>query len=112
LAQTTALWTIELLVSIQELTEAMMAIVKTLPVMITAASAIAAITTTTTDASITGVMTTGTTVTTVVKDNNTMTNEIVMMAIMISIMTSTTMTYVLALNRELGIMRPMKPIIA
>jgi hypothetical protein len=109
LAQTTALWTIELLVSIQELTEAMMAIVKTLPVMITAASAIAAITTTTTDASITGVMTTGTTVT---KDNNTMTNEIVMMAIMISIMTSTTMTYVLALNRELGIMRPMKPIIA
>jgi hypothetical protein len=109
LAQTTALWTIELLVSIQELTEATTAIVETLPAMIIAASATAAITTTTTGAPTTGVMTTGTTV---VKDNNTVTNEIAMMAIMISVTTSTTVTYVLALNRELGTVRPMKPVVA
>jgi hypothetical protein len=48
----------------------------------------------------------------VVKDNNTVTNEITMMAIMISVMTSTTMTYVLALNRELRTVRPMKPVVA
>jgi hypothetical protein len=46
-----------------------------------------------TGAATTGVMTTGTTV---VKDNNTVTNEIAMMAIMISIVTSTTVTRVLA----------------
>jgi hypothetical protein len=62
----------------------------------------------TTDAAITDVMTTGTTV---VRGNNTVTNEIAMMTIMISIATSTTVTYVLALNRELGTMHPMKPIV-
>jgi hypothetical protein len=77
--------------------------------MITATSATAAITTMMTDAAITGVMTTGTTV---VKDNNTVTNEIAMMAIMISVVTSTIVTYVLALNRELRTVRPMKPVIA
>jgi hypothetical protein len=77
LAQTTTLWTTELLVSIQELTEATTAIVET-----------------------------------VVKDNNTVTNEIAMMAIMISVATSTIVTYVLSLNRELGTVRPMKPVIA
>jgi hypothetical protein len=35
-----------------------------------------------------------------------------MMAIMISVTTSTTVTYVLALSRELGTVRPMKPVIA
>jgi hypothetical protein len=50
--------------------------------------------------------------TTVVKGNNTVTNEIAAMAITISVATSTTVTYVLALNRELRIMRPMKLVIA
>jgi hypothetical protein len=40
------------------------------------------------------------------------TNEIAAMAIMISVATSTTVTYVLALNRELRTVRPMKPVIA
>jgi hypothetical protein len=44
--------------------------------------------------------------TTVVRDNNTVTNEIAMMAITISVTTLTTMTYVLALNKEL---RPCVP---
>jgi hypothetical protein len=35
-----------------------------------------------------------------------------MMAITISVTTSTTMTCVLALNRELGTVRPMKPVVA
>jgi hypothetical protein len=35
-----------------------------------------------------------------------------MMAITIFVATSTTMTYVLALNRELGTMCPMKPVVA
>jgi hypothetical protein len=47
-----------------------------------------------TDAAITSVMTTGTTV---VRGNNTVMNEITMMAITISVVTSTTVTYVLAL---------------
>jgi hypothetical protein len=109
LAQTTMLWTTKLLVSIQELTEAMAAIVETLPAMITAASTTVALTTTTTDAVTTCVMTTGTTI---VKDNNMVTNEIIMMAITISITTSTTMTYILALNRELETVRPMKLVVA
>jgi hypothetical protein len=96
-------------VSIQELTEATTAIAETLPAMITATSATAAITTMMTDAATTGVMTTGTIV---VKDNNTVTNEITMMAIMISVVTSTTVTYVLALNRELETVHSMKPVIA
>jgi hypothetical protein len=96
-------------VSIQELTEATTIIAETLPAMITATSATAAITTTTTDAATIDVMTTETTV---VKDNNTVTNEIAMMAITISVVTSTTVTYVLALNRELGTVRPMKPVVA
>jgi hypothetical protein len=96
-------------VSIQELTEATTAIAETLPVMIIATSATAAITMMMTDAATTGVMTTGTII---VKDNNTVTNEIAMMAITISVVTSTTMTYVLALNRELGTVRPMKPVVA
>jgi hypothetical protein len=50
--------------------------------------------------------------TTVVRDNNMVTNEIAMTAIMISITTLTTVTYVLALNRELRTVRPMKPVIA
>jgi hypothetical protein len=87
----------------------MMAIAKTLPTMITPTSATTAITMTTTGAATTGVMATGTIV---VKDNNTVTNEIAMMAITISVATSTTVTYILALNRELGIMRPMKPVVA
>jgi hypothetical protein len=95
-------------VSIQEQTEATTAIAETLPAMIIATSATAAITTMTTDVATTGVMTTGTTV---VRDNNTVTNEIAMMAITISVVTSTTMTYVLALNRELRTVRPMKPVI-
>jgi translation initiation factor 2 gamma subunit (eIF-2gamma) len=53
-----------------------------------------------------------TTRTIVVKDNNTVMNEIAMMAIMISVMTSTTVTYVLTLNRELGTVHPMKPVVA
>jgi hypothetical protein len=87
----------------------MMAIVKTLSTMIIATSATAAITMTTTDAATTDVMTTGTTV---VKDNNTVTNEIAMMTITISVATSTTVTYVLALNRELETVHPMKPVVA
>jgi hypothetical protein len=77
---------------------------ETLPAMILASSTTAAITTT-----MTGVMTTGTTI---VRDNNTVTNEIAMMVIMISVATLTTMTYVLALNRELWTMHPMKPVVA
>jgi hypothetical protein len=96
-------------VSIQELTEVTTAIVETLPVMITAASATAAITTMMTGAATTGVMTTKTII---IKDNNTVTNKITMMAITISVVTSTTMTYVLALNRELETMHPMKPVVA
>jgi hypothetical protein len=96
-------------VSIQELTQATTAITETLPAMITATSATVAITTTTTDATTTGVMTTETTV---VKDNNTVTNEIAMMVITISVTTSTTVTYVLTLNRELRTVRPMNPVIA
>jgi hypothetical protein len=96
-------------VSIQKLTEATTAIAETLPTMIIAISATAAITTTTIDAATIGIMTTGTTV---VKDNNTVTNEVAMMAITISVVTSKTVTYVLALNRELGTMRPMKLVIA
>jgi hypothetical protein len=103
------LWTIELLVSIQELTKAMTTTVETLPAMITAASAIAAIMMMTTGAATTGVMTIGTII---VKDNNMVTNENAMMAITISVMTSTTVTYVLALNRELGTVHPMKPVVA
>jgi hypothetical protein len=95
-------------VSIQELTEATTAIAETLPTMITGASATAAITMTTTGAATTGVMITGTII---VKDNNTVTNKIAMMAITISVTPSTTVTYVLALNRELGTVRPMKPVI-
>jgi hypothetical protein len=91
------LWTIELLVSIQELTKAMTTTVETLPAMIT------------TGAATTGVMTIGTII---VKDNNMVTNENAMMAITISVMTSTTVTYVLALNRELGTVHPMKPVVA
>jgi hypothetical protein len=53
-------------------------------------------------------MTTGTTV---IRDNSTVTNEITMMAIRISVVTLTTVTYVLALNRELGTVRPMKPVV-
>jgi hypothetical protein len=53
-------------------------------------------------------MTTGTTV---VKGNNTVTNEIAAMAITISVVTSTIVTYVLTLNRELGTVHPMKPVI-
>jgi hypothetical protein len=109
LAQTTALWTTWLLVSIQELTEATTTILETLPAMITATSATATITTTMTGVVTTGVMTTGTTV---VKDNNTVTNEIAVMAITISIVTSTTVTYVLALNKELRTVCPMKPVVA
>jgi hypothetical protein len=60
-------------------------------------------------AATTGVMTTRTIM---VKDNNTVMNKIAMMAITISVMTSTTVTYVLALNRELGTVRPMKVVIA
>jgi hypothetical protein len=97
------------MVSIQELTEAMTAIMETLPAMITTTSSTAAITMTTTDVATTGVMTTGTIV---VKDNNTVTNKIAMMAITIFVTTSTTITYVLALNRELGTVSPMKPVIA
>jgi hypothetical protein len=52
-------------------------------------------------------MTTGTTI---VGSNNTVTNEITTMAITISVATSTTVTYVLALNKELETMRPMKPV--
>jgi hypothetical protein len=96
-------------VSIQELTEATAAITETLPAMITTTSATAAITTTTTGAATTDVMTIGTIV---IKDNNTMMNEIAMMAITISVVTSTTVTYVLALNRELRTMRPMKLVVA
>jgi hypothetical protein len=40
------------------------------------------------------------------------TNEIAMMAIMISIATSTTVTYVLTLNRELGTVRTKKLVVA
>jgi hypothetical protein len=72
LAQTTALWTTELLVSIQELTEATTAIMETLPVMIIAASITATITMMTTGAATTDVITTETTV---VKDNNSATNR-------------------------------------
>jgi hypothetical protein len=54
-------------------------------------------------------MTTGTTV---VRGNNTVTNEIVMLAIMIFVVTSTTVTYVLALNKELRTVRPMKLVVA
>jgi hypothetical protein len=86
--------------------EATTAIVETLPAMIIATLATAAITTTTTGTATTGVMTT------VVKDNNTVMNEIAIMAIMISVATSTTVTYVLALNKELGTERPMKLVIA
>jgi hypothetical protein len=96
-------------VSIQELTEATTAIVKTLPAMIIASLTTAAITMMMTGAATTSVMTTGTTV---VRDNNMVTNEITMMAIMISVVTLTTVTYDLALNRELRTMRPMKPVIA
>jgi hypothetical protein len=92
-----------------ELTKATTAIAETLPAMKTAASATTTITATTTGAATTGIMTTGTIV---VKDNNTVMNEIAMMAITISVTTSTTFTYVLALNRELGTMRPMKPVVA
>jgi hypothetical protein len=53
-----------------------------------------------------------TTRTTVTRDNNTVTNEIAMMAITISVVTSTTVTYVLTLNRELRTVRPMKPVVA
>jgi hypothetical protein len=63
----------------------------------------------TTDAAITGVMTTGTTG---VGGNNTVMNKISMMAITISVMTSTTVTYILTLNRELGTVCPMKPVTA
>jgi hypothetical protein len=38
-------------------------------------------------------------------------NENATMAITISIVTSTTVTYVLALNRELRTVRPMKPVV-
>jgi hypothetical protein len=62
-----------------------------------------------TGAATTVVITTGTTV---VKNNNTVTNEIAMMAITISIMTSTTATCVLTLNSKLRTVRPMKPVIA
>jgi hypothetical protein len=48
----------------------------------------------------------------VVKDNNMVTNEIAMMAITIFVMTSTTVTCILALNRELRTVRPMKQVIA
>jgi hypothetical protein len=50
-------------------------------------------------------MTTGTTV---VRGNNTVTNKITTMAITIFVVTSTTVTYILALNKELGTLRPMK----
>jgi hypothetical protein len=53
-----------------------------------------------------------TTETTAVEGNNTVTNETAAMAITISIVTSTTVTYVLTLNRELGTVRPMKPVVA
>jgi hypothetical protein len=53
-----------------------------------------------------------TTMTTVIRDNNIVTNEIAMMAITISVATSTTVTYVLTLNRELRIVRPMKLVVA
>jgi hypothetical protein len=96
-----------LLASIQGLTGAMMTIMGTLPATIIASSTTATITTMTTDTVITDAMTTGTTV---VGGNNTVTNEIAMMAIMIFVMTSTTMTYVLALNKELGTVLPMKPV--
>jgi hypothetical protein len=89
--------------------EATTAIAGTLPATIIASSTTAAITTMTTYAAITGVMTTRTTV---VRGNNMVTNEIAMIAITISVATSTTMTYVLSLNRELRTMRPMKPVIA
>jgi hypothetical protein len=56
----------------------------------------------------TDVMTTGTTI---IRDNSTVTNEIAMMAIMISVVTLTTMIYVLKLNKELRTVSPMKPII-
>jgi hypothetical protein len=52
-----------------------------------------------------------TTETTIVRDNSMVTNEIAMMAITISVVTLTTVIYVLALNRELGTVRPMKPVI-
>jgi hypothetical protein len=80
-------------VSIQELTEATTAIAETLLAMITTTSATAAIIMTTTGATITDIMTTETTI---VKDNNTVMNEIAMMAITISVATSTTVTCVLA----------------
>jgi hypothetical protein len=83
----------------------MTAIVGTLPTTIIASSTTATITTMTTDAAITGVMTTGTTV---VRGNNTVTNKITTMAITIFVVTSTTVTYILALNKELGTLRPMK----
>jgi hypothetical protein len=96
-----------LLASIQGLTGAMTAIVGTLPATIIASSTTARITTMMTDAAITGVMTTGTTV---IGGNNTVMNEIATMAITISVVTSTTVTYVLALNKDLGTVRPMKPV--
>jgi hypothetical protein len=89
--------------------EAMTAIVETLPAMIIASSATTAITTAMTDAATTGVMTTGTTV---VRDNNTVMNEITMMAITIFVVTLTTVTYILTLNRELETVHPMKLVIA
>jgi hypothetical protein len=50
--------------------------------------------------------------TTVIEGNNTVTNEIAVMAITISVATSTTVTYVLALNRELRTVHPMKQVVA
>jgi hypothetical protein len=73
----------------------MTTIAGTLPATIIASLTTATITTMMTDAVITGIMTTDTTV---VKGNNTVTNEIASMAITISVVTSTTVTYVLALN--------------
>jgi hypothetical protein len=98
-----------LMTTIQGLTGVMTAIAGTLPTTIIASSTTATITTMMTNAAITGIMTTGTTV---VGGNNTVTNEITMMAITISVATSTTVTYVLALNRELGTVCPMKPVVA
>jgi hypothetical protein len=78
-----------------------------LPTTIIASSTTTTITTMTTDAVIIGVMTTRTTV---IGGNNTVMNEIATMAITISVVTSTTVTYILALNKELGAVRPMKPV--
>jgi hypothetical protein len=98
-----------LLASIQGLMAAITAIAGTLPVMIIASPTTALITTMMTNTAITSVMTIGTTV---VEGNNTVMNKIAVMAITISVATSTTVTYVLALNRELETVRPMKLVIA